>query len=142
MNSPLWAQMHGGVTHFPVALLIASVLFDMIGHIVNRDPVSRDLRAAAFYALLLGALASFAAVLTGLILTNWEVFGTGLLGKHHRFIWPAFGLMVGLAVWRLYVRERASRKSFTIYLGIALLAAALMAAAGYWGGEMVLGAGA
>jgi uncharacterized membrane protein len=25
----LWANLHGGSTHFPIALMIASVLFDL-----------------------------------------------------------------------------------------------------------------
>lgn len=139
MDNQFWAKIHGGSTHFPIALVIASLLFDVIGFVVNRQPQSRDLHIAAFYALLLGALASFAAVLSGLILSRWQTFGTGLLAKHHDFVWPAFALVVEIAVWRIVVRDRASRPAFGIYLVVALVAAGLMAAAGYWGGEMLLG---
>ena len=131
--------MHGGVTHFPIALIVASVLFDLIGYLLNREPHSRDLHAAAFYALMLGALASFAAVLSGLIIANWQILGSGLLGKHHLFLWPAFALMVGLAAWRLVVRFGASRRAYAVYIGVSVLTAGLMGIAGYWGGEMLLG---
>jgi uncharacterized membrane protein len=141
MNTKFWADIHGGTTHFPIALLIASFVFDAVAYAVNRDPVRRDLHAASFYALLLGALGSFAAVLSGLIISRWEVFGGGQLGLHHRYVWPAFALIVGLAVWRLTVRERASRPAFGVYLVVTLLAAVAMAAAGYWGGEMLQGGG-
>ena len=139
MDSLFWSKVHGGTTHFPIALLIASALFDLAGYALNREPHSRDLHAASFYALLLGALASFAAVLSGLIITHWETLGGGQLGKHHLYVWPGFALLVGLAVWRLVVRGQASRRAFGIYLGVLIVTAVLMTAAGYWGGEMMLG---
>lgn len=136
MNSKFWANIHGGSTHFPIALIIASALFDIAGYVRNREPQSRDLYAASFYALALGALASFVAVLSGLIISGWHFAGAGLLGKHHLFVWPAFGLIVALAVWRLVVRQQASRHAYGAYLAVSLAGAALMALAGYWGGEL------
>lgn len=139
MGNKFWVDMHGGITHFPVALIVASMLFDLIGYSLNREPHSRDLHAAAFYALLLGALASFAAVLSGLIMSHWQVFGDGALAKHHDFVWPAFALIVGLAVWRLVVRQRATRRAFAAYLALSIVTAVIMSTAGYWGGELLLG---
>ncbi len=139
MGGSFWVKMHGGSTHFPIALIIASMLFDLVGYVAQREPLSRDLHVAAFYALLLGALASFGAVLSGLIISQWQIFGEGTLAKHHNFVWPAFALMVGLAVWRLVVRQRASRRAYAAYLTCAIVTAVLMAAAGYWGGELLLG---
>ncbi len=136
MSSKFWANIHGGSTHFPIALIIASVLFDLIGYALNREPHSKDLHVAAFYALMLGALASFVAVLSGLIISGWHVHGGGLLGKHHLFVWPAFGLIVALAVWRLVVRQQASRGAYGMYLVVSMAAAVVMAIAGYWGGEL------
>ena len=139
MDNPIWARLHGGSTHFPIALLLSSLLFDFLGFFLRREPLSRDLHVAGFYALLLGTLGSFAAVLSGLMLTHWETLGKGGLRTHHLFLWPAFALLVGLAVWRLVVREHAGRSAFGAYLVVAVVAAGLMAAAGYWGGEMLLG---
>ena len=138
MNTSIWARLHGGSTHFPIGLLIASFVFDLIGFFLRRDPYTRDLHAASFYALILAALASLAAVFTGLMLTGWQTGGAGLLAKHHLFLWPAFALLVGLAVWRLVVRDKASRSAFGIYLFVLAVAAGLMGIAGYWGGEMLL----
>jgi len=136
VSSKFWANIHGGSTHFPIALIIAAVLFDVAGYALNRQPHSKDLHAAAFYALLLGAAASFVAVLSGLIISGWHVHGGGLLGKHHLFVWPAFGLIVALAVWRLVVRQQASRGAYGMYLVVSMTAAVVMAIAGYWGGEL------
>ena len=54
------------------------------------------------------------------------------------FVWPGFGLLITLAVWRLVVRDRASARGFKIYLAGSMLTAVLISAAGYWGGEMLL----
>ena len=116
--------------------MIASFLFDFAAFLWNKEPGKRDLHAAGFYSLLLGAAATFVAVLSGLAIAAWQFFGGGLLLKHHDFVWPAFGLMVGLAVWRVVVRNDAARPAFAVYLACAALTAALMGAAGYFGGEL------
>ncbi len=116
--------------------MIASVLFDALAY-VGREPYKRDLHVAGFYTLLLGALASLAAVLSGLMISAWMFFGSGTLAKHHDFVWPAFGLMIGLAVWRLVVREEATRPAFGIYLVLAAVTAGLMVAAGFYGGQLL-----
>jgi uncharacterized membrane protein len=141
MNSSLWVKMHGGTTHFPIALIMASALFDLASASVpdNRDKSRRaGFRAAGFYTLTLGALGSFGAVLSGLVLSHGQVWGRGNLGRHHAFLWPAFGLLIGLAVWRWVVRNHASQRAFRFYLCVAMVAAGLMGAAGYWGGELLL----
>lgn len=134
-----WGNVHGGSTHFPIALLFSSFLFDAAGFGLHRKAISRDLHVAAFYAVLLGALATFAAVLSGLIISGWQFSGGGNLAKHHLFVWPAFGLIVALAVWRLIVRDRASRPAYGGYLLASLVATGFMLAAGYWGGELGMG---
>ncbi|BDI34389.1 hypothetical protein CCAX7_64400 [Capsulimonas corticalis] len=139
MNSALFARMHGGTTHFPIGLVIASLIFDVLALVVKDPDHQSGLRAAGFYSLQLGALSSFAAVLSGLLLTHGDLMGSGKLAKHHLFLWPAFAMIVGMAVWRMAVRDRASRKAYGVYLALTLTASCLMAAAGYWGGEILLG---
>lgn len=119
--------------------MIASVMFDGLTYLVKRDALKRDLHAAGYYTLLLGALASLVGVLSGLMITAWQFFGEGLLAKHHDFVWPAFLLMIALAGWRLAVRNDVSRMPFGLYLIIAAVAAILMAASGYFGGELLGG---
>ncbi len=137
MLEKLWANLHGGSTHFPIAMMIASFLFDFAAYVWNREPLKRDLHSAGFFALLLGAAATFVSVLSGLAISAWRFFGSGTLAKHHDFVWPAFGLMIALAVWRVVVRNDAARPAFGVYLAFAALTAALMGAAGYWGGELI-----
>jgi uncharacterized membrane protein len=141
MDNSLWVKMHGGTTHFPIALVMASALFDLAGLMVpeNSDKSRRaGFRAAGFYSLILGGLGALGAVVSGLVISHGELWGRGNLAHHHTFLWPAFGLLTGLAVWRLVVGNQASHRAFRIYLAIARVTAAFMGAAGYWGGELLL----
>ena len=139
MNPIFWARMHGGTTHFPIALLMVSVVFDHAGFWWRTELGRREFRALGFYSLLIAAAASPFAVLSGIALSKGKLMGSGTLLLHHLFIWPAFSLLVGLAVWRLVVRERASRRASRWYLVLVTIAAAAMMGAGYWGGEMIIG---
>jgi uncharacterized membrane protein len=139
MNNIFWARMHGGATHFPMALLLVSVIFDVAGFWWRNELRRRDFQAVGFYSLLVAAIASPAAVLSGIALSKGKLMGSGTLLLHHLFIWPAFALLIGLAVWRLAVRERASRRAFGGYLVLAIAASVAMLGAGYWGGEMLVG---
>lgn len=134
-----WAKIHGGSTHLPIALLIASVVFDALAFLAAQDARRRDLRAAAYYTLLLAALGTIPAILSGLIVTNWDFWGSGLLQKHHLYLWPASVVTLLLAGWRLRSGTSAAEGRVKAYLGLGALAAVLMGAAGYWGGEMLLG---
>ena len=73
MDNSLWIKMHGGMTHFPIALVMASIAFDLGGLVVsdNAEKSRRaGLRAAGFYTLVLGALSSFGAVASGLVISQ------------------------------------------------------------------------
>lgn len=141
MDNSLWIKMHGGMTHFPIALVMASIAFDLGGLVVpdNAEKSRRaGLRAAGFYALVLGALSSFGAVASGLVISHGEIWGRGNLARHHTFLWPAFGLVIALAVWRLVVGNRASNRAFKIYMATSIITGAVMGTAGYYGGELLL----
>jgi uncharacterized membrane protein len=139
MDHVFWERMHGGATHFPIALLLVSVVADAAGFWWRKEDRRREFRAVGFYSIIIAAAASPFAVLSGIALSKGKLMGGGLLALHHYFVWPAFGLLIGLAAWRLAVREGASRRAFGVYLILAVIAAAAMLGAGYWGGEMVIG---
>jgi len=138
MNQLFWARMHGGATHFPIALMMVSVVFDHAGFWWRNEVRGREFRALGFYSLLIAAAASPFAVLSGIALSKGKLMGSGSMLLHHLFIWPAFSLLAGLAVWRLVVRESASRRASRWYLVLVTVTAAGMMGAGYWGGEMII----
>jgi uncharacterized membrane protein len=139
MNQVFWARMHGGATHFPIALLLVSVFFDHAGFWWRDELRRQEFRAVGFYSLLIAAAAAPAAVISGIALSKGILLGTGMLALHHYFIWPAFSLLIGLAVWRVVTREHASRRARGCYLALASVTLVAMMSAGYWGGEMLIG---
>jgi uncharacterized membrane protein len=136
-----WDKLHGALTHFPIALLLFSTACDIGSALLKKRPFARELRSVSFYALAVAALASVGAVVSGIALTRGDMWGRGDFAWHHRFVWPAFGLLLALAVWRLVVKEAMSRFGLCLYLILMLIASGLVAAAGYFGGELVLSGG-
>ena len=139
IDPTLWPKLHGASVHFPVALTMAAALFDGLGFVWPKSsPRKAQLHAAGYFTIILGALGTIPAVLSGLFMTKGVVLGHDALLFHHLFVWPAFAGLVGLGVWRGLVDDRASPRSFTAYLVVLFLTAGLMAGAGYWGGELIL----
>ena len=139
MNSLFWERAHGGLTHFPIALIFAAALFDALGFVCRRSPKRRDFKALGYWLVIFGALGSFGAVFSGLALTNWTIGGTGTVLRHHLFVWPAFTLIVGLATWRFLVGRDPSRRALALYLMTMGIGCVFVGAAGFFGGEMLLG---
>jgi uncharacterized membrane protein len=138
MDASLWAKAHGATTHFPIALLVCSAGFDAAGFILAGRPCVRDLHGAGYWSIIVAALGAIGAAFSGLFLTRGSVWGHGALRLHHLFVWPAVGLLVALATWRVIVGRRMTRRMLGGYLAIAALATAVVSAAGYWGGELTL----
>jgi uncharacterized membrane protein len=139
IDPSIWPKLHGASTHFPVALAMAAALFDGASALIPTSlPLRAQLRAAGYFTIILGALGTFPAVLSGLFMTRGNTLGHGATLFHHLFVWPAFAGLVGLGLWRALVGERASSRGFGIYLALLIVTAGLMAGAGYWGGELIL----
>ena len=138
MDAAFWPRLHGGSTHFPIVLLLVSVVFDAIAWRSRDAALRRGLHAAGLGSPVVGVLGACVAVTAGLAMTRGQMLGSGLEKLHHLFVWPAFGLSVALVVWRLSRRGRLSPRAFGLYLAGMSLASALVMGAGFWGGEMLL----
>jgi uncharacterized membrane protein len=138
MDATIWAKIHGATVHFPIALVLCSWALDATGLLFPGTAVRRGLHAAGYWTLLLGAVGTVPAVASGLVMTKGVMLGHDALRMHHLFAWPAFALIVGIATWRSVAPEFATRRGMGSYLAVAGVAGALVAAAGYWGGEMLL----
>src|SRR5260370_38954107 len=88
MDSIFWLRVHGGTTHFPIALVFGAAFFETIGLLSSSR--QRDFRIAGYWLLVLGGISSFGAVFSGLALSKWTISGKSLLLQHHLFVWPAF----------------------------------------------------
>ena len=61
MNPTFWARIHGGATHFPIALLMVSVIFDHAGFWWRNEARRGEFCAVGFYSFL-GTVAGLAAI--------------------------------------------------------------------------------
>jgi uncharacterized membrane protein len=139
MSTLFWERAHGGLTHFPIALIFVATLFDILSFFRERSPKRRDFNGIGYWLVILAALGAVAAVFSGLALSKWKIVGTGLMRLHHLFVWPAFALILILMAWRVVTRNQFSRRAFASYLIAACCACVLIGAAGFVGGEMLLG---
>jgi uncharacterized membrane protein len=137
MEPALWSKWHGAATHFPIALMFVSVFCDSVAFFGRETAFRRQFRFAGTLTAILGALGSYAAVATGVVMTGGQIWGHDAMLRHHQFVWPAFILMTGLAAWRAASRGEPSRKAEILYLALACLTAFLVGGAGYWGGELI-----
>ena len=139
LDPTLWPKLHGASVHFPIALAMAAAFFDGVGFVLPAASIRKaQLHAAGYFTIILGALGTFPAVLSGLVMTKGNVLGHDALLFHHLFVWPAFAGLVGLGVWRAMTGDNVTSRAFSVYLAINFLIAGLMAGAGYWGGELLL----
>jgi uncharacterized membrane protein len=138
LDGPLGPRLHGAAVHFPIALTLCAGAFEVAAVLFAARPWARELDAAGRLTLVLAALGSLPAIASGLWLTRGEVAGHGTLRLHHLFVWPAFALLVALATWRAIVGHRATRASLAVHACGVLVCGALLAAAGFFGGEMTL----
>jgi uncharacterized membrane protein len=138
MDAAIWAKIHGATVHFPIALVLCSFALDGIALLASQPALGRGLRAAGYWTLLLGAIGTVPAVVSGLVMTRGVLLGHDALRLHHLFAWPAFALIIGIAAWRSLGAELTAGRTVAAYLALAGLAAALVSAAGYWGGELLL----
>ena len=133
-----WPRLHGASTHLPVALVPVAACFEVLALFVRGDELRRHLRSAAAFLLPLAAVGSIASVVSGFGLLRGEVLGQGALRTHHIFVWPAFALLIGLTTWRMLVGPEISSRTLIGYRCALVLNAALIVAAGFWGGELAL----
>jgi len=133
----IWSNLHGASTHFPIALMLVAAFCDGVSLVARDAEQRRSFRFAGSVTTVIGALVSYAAVLSGLIVSRWQPLGHATLLRHHLFVWPAFAMMTGLAAWRILARNQTSRVPAVTSFALMLLAAALMSGSGYWGGELL-----
>lgn len=124
---------HVVVIHFPIALFMASALFDLLAR-WRRD---RTLSIAAYYNLLGAAVAALPAVATGLIAWQWLLEGEKMRGNllFHLILGLTSAALIWLLAWWRRRQRRGTEERFTVpYLVVELLAVAVIALTGHLGG--------
>jgi uncharacterized membrane protein len=134
-------HLHPMLVHFPIALLIISVLFDVIGVAFKRD----SLREGALWLLVLGLLGGLGAVLSGGMaeeVAEKAGIAKALLERHETWAFVTMGIFGVLFVWRLFLRNHFTALTLAIYLVIASIGIGTLGVTGYFGGDLVYEHGA
>src|ERR1700687_2578889 len=123
---------HVVLIHFPIALFIAAVAFDLISQWTKR----RGLQDAAYYNLLVAAISTVPVLATGLLAWQFQLDGQKVKGVLllHLVLAGVSTVMIWLVWW---VHFRARRRSVYLpsyRLAVELLAVGLVALTGHLGG--------
>lgn len=138
-------QFHPQIVHTPVALLIFSAFFAIIGRLFDRDWV----RKASVLLLVFGFLGSFAAVRSGLIAHRVPEREQGVseeeIDEHRDFgqytLYLAGGALVAVGVAARMSGGAASAVG-ALALVLQIAAAVMVGVTGHAGGELVYEQGA
>jgi uncharacterized membrane protein len=124
---------HVVLIHFPIALFIIGVLFDFLGQWKKQ----RLLAAAAYYNLLVAAIATIPVVVTGILAWQWELEGQKLKGilLMHLVMGCASSVLI-CTVWFIHMRTRRNKEEVLpgYRLPIEAVAVVIVALTGHLGG--------
>jgi len=135
-------HLHAMIIHFPIALLMAGFLSEVIALFIKKEFFSQ----AAFYLLILGALGATAAYLTG------GYAGEGIeegplknpMELHEEAAAITLWLAIITALFRAVIFYFKYNRFWVKWLGIILFTALVgsVARTGYLGGQLVYSHGA
>src|SRR5580658_5815103 len=123
---------HVVLIHFPIALFITAVAFDLIGQWTKR----RGLAQAAYYNRLMAAISTIPVVATGLLAWRFQLEGQKLKGilVLHLVLACVSSVMIWL-VWWVHFRARRRAEVLPNYrLAVEFLGVALVGLTGHLGG--------
>jgi uncharacterized membrane protein len=123
---------HVVLIHFPIALFITAVAFDVVGQWTKQ----RGLGAAAYYNLLAAAISTLPVLATGLLAWRFQLEGQKLKGTLllHLVLACVSTVMIWL-VWWVHFRARRRSVNLPSYrFAVELLAVGFVAVTGHLGG--------
>jgi uncharacterized membrane protein len=140
-------EIHMASAHFPIALLLSNVFFDVAGRWWNR----LEWRRTSHWCHLLGVVSAGTTVLLGLIGNPfmedtgplgavWRDYGNAMAQKSVVHSWVGISaavLFAVLAVWRIRRKDEFGRTGLVVYALASALGVALIGAAGYLGAHVM-----
>jgi uncharacterized membrane protein len=124
---------HVAMVHFPIALIVVSVLFDLLSQ-WKRNPA---LLRASYYTVIVAAISALPTVATGILAWQLQFHGKVPRGNLKLHISLAFisSVLIWLVCW-LQIRERRDPRNSSpaFRLTVEVLAVALTLLTGHIGG--------
>jgi uncharacterized membrane protein len=130
-------HLHPAIGHFPIVLLIVSVILELLG---RRQPA---LRQTAWLALLLGTLMAIPTAITGII-AHIPYEGTAAMEaieSHERLGLLTTAIFIGLTAWRWRLRRKSEAGASWPYLALGVVGLVVLTLAGMTGGNLVYNLG-
>jgi uncharacterized membrane protein len=133
--------IHPMIVHFPIALLIASVVFDVLAF----RWLTKSFHEASFYTLIGGLLGAVLAIVTGSLAEDLVVKGgapKAIIERHETLAYAASALFAALLAMKILIRSERLRELPALSLAVGLVGLGVLSAAGYFGGNLVYEFGA
>lgn len=123
---------HVVLIHFPIALLIAGVAFDLASQWTSRAALS----SAAYYNLLIAAVSTPFVIVTGILAWRWQLEGAHLRGN--LLLHLVLGCASSVLIWTVWwIHRRARRRAQPLpssRLPLELVAVICVSLTGHLGG--------
>lgn len=129
-------RLHAAVNDLPAALLLAAVLFDLMGWILKRD----SLVWAGIWTLWAGVIGGWAAVILGELAEDKIDHGEAIhdiMGVHEKLALFTMGVFTVVLVWKLWRRFQLGGVEDRVLKLLMVVGLVLLVRTGMEGGEMV-----
>lgn len=123
---------HVVLIHFPIALFLAAVAFDLIAQWTRRP----GLADSAYYNLLVAAISTLPVLATGILAWQFQLEGQKLKGllMLHLVLACVSSVLIWLVWWMHFRARRRAQAPSNYRLAVELLGVALVVLTGHLGG--------
>ena len=132
-----WIRLHAALNDLPVALLLASVGFDLAGALARKE----SLKAAGYWCLAGGVVGGGIAAIAGLTaegqLPPHSDASHAAMETHETFAFVVIALFAILLVWRTLRRGRRGKQEQTIFSTAGVIGCGLLIFTANLGGRLV-----
>jgi uncharacterized membrane protein len=131
------SHLHPMLVHFPIALLLWGFLADVASIFFKKEAC---LSKIGFYLLLIGALTSVSAVLSGVLFTSEMSGAAGDVKNTHEILaWFTAGTALVAAAFRVYIVSQKKEETILKWAAFIIygLATILVSITGFFGGTLV-----
>jgi uncharacterized membrane protein len=132
-----FGKSHPATAHFPIALLIASLIAEIIFRITRR----LALRTTGIFCLLFGTLGAIVTTLNGFPLTKMVYFDSrpDLLVRHQTLGLIATVTAIAASVMSLFLRDRSTGWLNWFYSAMLIFLSVMIFLAGIDGSKLIFG---
>lgn len=133
-----WLTMHGAVTHFPIAMLIAGLLFEL-GAVLFKKP---DWRPVSFWLLVTAVVTAVPSLVTGWMsgdIIYARATPSSTFTTHRLMAFLTSGIALVALLWRIAIKDKAQGATLAASLALSLVLFCCVSYTGYLGGEMTMG---